>query len=74
MIDFIPLLLKLLDIPVWKVRDLASSALSVLLPTNEIVGLLNDIIKKLESDGVKLNKIHSLLLIVRKFMRRKCDK
>lgn len=74
MMEFIPLLFELSDIPVWKVRDLVASALALLMHSSEIINLVEEMLYILENENVKANKIHTHLLIVRNFLKRRKHK
>lgn len=74
MMEFIPLLFELIDIPVWKVRDLVASALALLMHSSEINNLVEETLCILKNENVNANKIHSHLLIVQNFMKRRKNK
>ncbi|XP_054712926.1 thyroid adenoma-associated protein homolog [Uloborus diversus] len=68
--DFEPMLFDLLDIPVWKVRDLISSVLSQSLSIDDVHNLLRKIKEDINASLFKCNRIHSILLTIQKFLRK----
>ncbi|GFX98162.1 thyroid adenoma-associated protein homolog [Trichonephila clavipes] len=65
-VQFKSLLLQLLDVPVWKVRDLVSSSLSVLVSTDNIFEEIEKLSHELQTCNFNCNKIHGSLLLIQK--------
>ncbi|CAL1264611.1 unnamed protein product [Larinioides sclopetarius] len=68
--EFKMLLVDLLDIPIWKVRDLVSSALSTLVTVDDIREKLEELNQDLHSHNINCNKIHGILLLMQKVSKR----
>ncbi|XP_071034038.1 tRNA (32-2'-O)-methyltransferase regulator THADA isoform X2 [Parasteatoda tepidariorum] len=64
------LMLELLGIPVWKIRDLVSSILSVVITIEDVSELCKNIKLSLEQGNIKCNFIHGILWTVEKFFKR----
>ncbi|GFS68358.1 thyroid adenoma-associated protein homolog [Nephila pilipes] len=67
---FKTLLLQLLDVPVWKVRDLVSSSLSVLVSSDDISIKIEELNQELQTNNFNCNKVHGNLLLIQKVSKR----
>ncbi|KAG8192294.1 hypothetical protein JTE90_002118 [Oedothorax gibbosus] len=63
-------LFELIDVPIWKVRDLVSSALSVLMTTDDVSREIEELKIGLNSNSINCNKIHGMLLMIQKVLKR----
>lgn len=63
-------LYELLDVPIWKVRDLVSSALSVLFTMDDVLHELDGLKMGLKTNSISCNKIHGMLLVTQKVLKR----
>ncbi|GIY68476.1 thyroid adenoma-associated protein homolog [Caerostris darwini] len=66
--EFKTLLFQLLDVPIWKVRDLVSSALSVMVTVSDVSEAMEELSQ--EQGSFNSNKVHGVLLLVQKVSKR----
>ncbi|KAF8789183.1 hypothetical protein HNY73_007144 [Argiope bruennichi] len=64
------LLMDLIDTPIWKVRDLVSSVLSVFITVDDAWQKVEELNQEMHSHGINCNKIHGIMLLIQKVSKR----